>query len=429
MARIHHADVWGTREAKYQWLLAHDLEHTEWRELNPVSPFYLFVPRDDALAATYQRFPSVPDVFPVNSVGIVTARDRLTVHWTPEEVWKTVTVFSRMAPDLARQGYELGEDARDWKVELAQKDLLDSGLRRENIVPVLYRPFDLRHTYYTGRSRGFICMPRPEVMSHMLAGENVAVAVGRAGQVIGSDQWNLIFCTGHMTEFNLYRRGGNNLFPLYIYPTGDRADLFAHHDASERRPNLNPAVASALAAAYGREPEPEEIFHYVYAVLYAPSYRAKYAEFLRTDFPRIPFTSDAALFSELAALGARLVGLHLLKSRELDPPICRFDGSGDGRIGKGAKAGLRYEPSNERVYINATQYFAPVPKEVWEYQVGGYQVCRKWLNDRKERSLGADEVRTYCRIVTALKLTLDIQHEIDAFYPQAEAATVSLSES
>jgi predicted helicase len=219
------------------------------------------------------------------------------------------------------------------------------------------------------------------------------------------------------------------LIPLYLYPAADRGDLFAHLEPTVRQPNLNRKLLLALAEVYGREPMPEDIFHYVYAVLYAPVYREKYAEFLRMDFPRVPFTSDAALFSELAALGARLTALHLLKSPELDSPSCQFDGEGDSRIAKGKKEGLRYEPDEQSVYINPTQYFAPVPKAVWMYHVGGYQVCEKWLKDRKERRLEVDDIRAYCRIVTALKLTLDIQQEINALYPQAESKTVAFKVS
>ena len=146
------------------------------------------------------------------------------------------------------------------------------------------------------------------------------------------------------------------------------------------------------------------------------------------DFPRIPFTADAALFSQLAALGARLTALHLLKSPELDPPACRFEGEGDSRIAKGRKAGLRYEPDEQRVYINPTQYFATVPEAVWKYRVGGYQVCEKWLKDRQECRLEFDDIRTYCRIVTALKLTLGIQQEINTLYPRAESKILPLPE-
>lgn len=185
-ATIHHADLWSTREHKYAWLKNHDLTNTPWTEIAPKPPFYLFVPRDEDELERYNTFPAVTDLFERYSVGIVTARDNLTIHWTPEEVWTTVLNFSRMDPELARQAYRLGKDARDWKVTLAQQDLRQSGPDRDKVVPILYRPFDVRYTYYTGRSRGFHCMPRPEVMRHMLAGENVALAFAR--QVKASPQ-------------------------------------------------------------------------------------------------------------------------------------------------------------------------------------------------------------------------------------------------
>ena len=130
----------------------------------------------------YITFPRITDIFRKYSVGIVTARDRLTIHWTPEEVWTTVLNFSRMDPELARRAYNLGKDAKDWKVTLAQEDLRKSGPSRDHIVSILYRPFDVRHTYYTGRSRGFHCRPRPEIMHHMLAGENVALITARSNK-------------------------------------------------------------------------------------------------------------------------------------------------------------------------------------------------------------------------------------------------------
>jgi hypothetical protein len=370
----------------------------------------------------------VTDIFQVHSVGIVTARDALTIHWTPHEVWTTALNFSRLDPELARQAYNLGRDAQDWKVTLAQEDLKCSGPDRAKIAPILYRPFDVRYTYYTGRSRGFHCRPRPEVMHHMLAGENVGLTVGRAGQVVGLEDWNIVFCTEHITEFNLYRRGGNNLFPLYLYPTAERADLFTAFAPQERRPNLNEKVVAALAQAYGRAPTPEAILHYIYAVLYAPSYREQYAQFLRGDFPRIPFPAGREVFSamaalgqRLAALGQRLAALHLLESPELDLPLARFEGEGDGGVARGARDGLRYDPQAQRVCISASQYFAPVSPAVWEYAIGGYQVAAKWLKDRRERSLSVEEVRTYCRILTALARTIEIQADIDDLYLAVEA--------
>lgn len=426
-AVVRHADMWGLRDVKYSWLNEHDLARTEWCTLTPTSPIYLFVSRDEALESSYRRFVSIPELFPVHSVSIVTARDGLTIHWSPEEVWTTVTAFSRMDPELARDGYNLRKDVRDWKVALAQKDLLASGPSREKITRMLYRPFDIRHTYYTGQSRGFIGQPQKSVMRHMLAGENLALMTPRRVEHIGAWQHAFV-CAVISDHVAVSLKTIDYAFPLYLYPSAARDDLFVHHELSERQPNLNQKLVAALAEAYSREPTSEEIFHYVYAVLYAPAYREKYAEFLRMDFPRVPFTADAGLFQNLTALGARLTALHLLKSPELDPPACRFEGRGDGHIGKGRRAGLRYESDEQRVYINATQYFGPVPEAVWTYQVGGYQPCEKWLKDRQERRLRVDDIRAYCRIVTALKLTIAIQQEINALYPQAESKTIGLSE-
>ncbi|MDD2455674.1 MAG: N-6 DNA methylase [Kiritimatiellae bacterium] len=440
-AAVRHAELHGTREAKCAWLDAHDAAGTRWRKLEPRSGSYLFIRRDETSMRRYERYPSMPAIFPVNSVGIVTARDSLTIHWKPEDVWSTVTVFSKMEPELARRGYGLGKDALDWQVTLAQRDILDSGPARDRVTPVLYRPFDMRHTYYTGRTRGFICRPRAEVMRHMLAGENLALCVGRQGQVVGAGEWSLCFCSNMIEDLNLFYRGGNVNFPLYLYPEPgqpkkDKAGvgryvammLFETKERyGARRPNLDAAVVDALSAAYGKAPAPEDIFRYVYAVLYAPAYRKKYAEFLKSDFPRIPFTADAKLFKRLATLGAKMISLHLLQSPELDPPACRFEGEGDGRVGKDRKAGLRYDTEGARVYVNGAQHFAPVPEAVWTYQVGGYQVCEKWLKDRKGRRLEVEDIRAYCRIVTALCRTVELQYEIDAVYPDAEKQTVSVS--
>ena len=426
-ARVWHAELYGTRESKYDWLDAHEHGDTGWRKLNPTAPFYLFVPRDDTLAAGYQRFIPVPDIFPVNSVGIVTARDHLTIRWSEQEVWDTVRAFSGMDPELARQGYKLGKDAQDWKVTMAQKDLRDSGLKREKIVPILYRPFDLRYTYYTGRSGGFICRPRSEVMRHMLAGENLALITPKRVEHVGN--WQHAFITVFSSEHvSVSLKTIDYHFPLYFYPSTVPKDLFAHHESAERKPNLNTELVTALAKAHGRQPSPEAIFHYVYAVLHAPSYRNKYVQFLRADFPRIPFTTDKDLFDKLAGLGSRLVALHLLESPELDPPTCRFDGEGDTKVARTKARGFRYAPAEQRMHVNRTHYFSPLSPEVYQYRIGGYQVCEKWLKDRKERRLHTTDIRTYCRMVTAIERTITIQQRLDIAYADLEDNCVSLKE-
>lgn len=420
LATVYHADLWGLREDKYDWLLNHDTTTTEWQEIHPQPEFYLFLPRDEAALERYNEFAKVTELCPLNSTGPFTARDRLTIHWTPEEAWQTAVTFANMEPELARQAYKLGRDVRDWKVAWAQRDLKESGLDRDKIVPVLYRPFDVRYTYYTGNSRGFHCMPRREVMQHMLQ-SNLAICIGRQGQAVGiSYGWTLVFCSQHIADLNLFYRGGNVVFPLYLYTDTSRRDLFSTLKPQARQPNLNPQVVAALKAAYGQEPAPEDIFHYVYAVLYAETYREKYAAFLKTDFPRIPFAADFRVFQALAALGERLVNLHLLRLAELDPPVARFQGQGDNRVARTQKQGFRYESREERVYISKTQYFEPVPLELWEYQIGGYQVLEKWLKDRRDRRLSLEEIKTYCHVVTAIQRTIALQEEIDALYPEAE---------
>nr|MBC7243800.1 N-6 DNA methylase [Chloroflexota bacterium] len=424
-AVVRHADLYGSREAKYEWLKAHDIADTGWRELKPKLPFYLFVPQSEAYFEHYSRFPSVNNVFVESNTGLIAGRDRLAIQFSRDEVWHTVLTFSQMPPELARQAFQLGKDARDWSITAAQKDLNTFGFNKERIVPILYRPFDVRYTYYTGRNKGFLRWCYPHFMRHMLAGENVGLVTARQMDTSGIQQ---VFVANSVIDAHSITSAVSisYLFPLYLYPDTSKKDLFSKPEPDEREPNLDPTVVAALASAYGWEPTPEDIFHYVYAVLYAPTYRTKYAEFLRMDFPRIPFTADAELFRQLAALGERLVALHLLKSPELDPPIARFQGEGDGKVIVSGKKGLRYDAERKRVYINPNQYFEGVPPEVWAYQIGGYQVCHKWLKDRRDRTLTLDDIRTYCRIVTALARTIELQQEIDGPYPEAEKEIVPL---
>jgi len=430
LAVVHHTDLWGLREAKYQWLDAHNIKHTDWSELNPASPFYFFVPRDTTGEEEYHTFLAVTELFPLNVTGIITSKDELCIDFNERALLAKIYPLQdrNLSDDYIRQYLAalLGRNPSKvenytWQISAARNSLQSINKLDEKIFPILYRPFDVRKILY---HNSIVWRTRAEVMRHMLAGENVALITPKQNKnEFGALAADTIGAHKSVAAYDI-----NYYFPLYLYPSANRGDLFAHHEPTERRANMNPKVVAVLSEAYGREPSPEDIFHYVYAVLYALAYREKYVEFLRMDFPRIPFTADAGLFAELAVLGARLAALHLLKSSELDPPACRFEGQGESLMAKGRKAGLRYEPGEQRVYINQTQYFAPVPEAVWTYQVGGYQVCEKWLKDRQERRLEVEDIRTYCRIVTALKLTLDIQSKINDLYPQAESNTVAFQE-
>jgi len=409
--RVCHADLYGRQEEKYAWLDRRTLKTARYRPIRPQSPFYFFIPQDTKHLQTYLSWPQIAEIFPLHSVGIVTARDRLTIHWTPEEVWRTVLNFSRLKPEIAREVYQLGKDVRDWKVSLAQEDLLrEGGPHRDKIVPILYRPFDVRYTYYTGISRGFLCMPRPEVMRHMLAGKNLALITPKQHKSdFGALVTNVI--GGHKTvaAFDI-----NYYFPLYLYEGGTEREL-----RPEQKPNLVDWLLPKLRAAYGFRPSPEQVVAYLYAVLYSPTYRKKYAEQLRTDFPRVPWTAEGKLFRQMARLGQRLIGLHLLDSPELDPPAAKYHGRGNDMIHQ-----VRYDETTQRLYINPDNYFEPISPAIWTYQIGGYQVLAKYLKDRKGRRL--DDPVLYLRIATAIARTLEVQGQIDALYPEVESNVLSL---
>lgn len=419
--KIYHSDLWGTRGDKYDWLSENNIKTTKWKEIKPELDFYLFTPEDPKLLKSYQKFYKIKDIFPVNNIGIVTARDSLTIGWTADEIYNRVKNFVRLEPELARQTYQLGVDVRDWKVEFAQKDVRESGLTSDKVVPILYRPFDVRYTYYTGNSRGFHCMPRGEVMYHMMK-ENIALCVGRQAGVIGSDNYDIVFVADKIVDCNLYRRGGELVFPLYCY-SGDRGKskqpfvqmmLFEPViQYNERKANIAAEVLEKLKTDYKKEVSPEAIFYYIYAVLYSNIFREKYKEFLKIDFPRIPFTKDFKLFTQVGKLGLLLSEIHLLKSPKIEKPKTKFPVGGSSKVEK-------WYYDERKVWINDEQYFEGIAESAWSYTIGGYQVCEKWLKDRKGKVLSLDEIKTYCKIVTAILKTMDIQHEIDILYPKIE---------
>lgn len=438
-AKIYHADLWGTRENKYAQLFEQDVIVTEWKQIEPQSPFYLFAPQNVDLLSEYNHGWKITDVFPTNSAGIVTARDHLSIHWTEQDIWKTVQDFAQLPVEEARVKYDLREDVRDWKVNLAQTDIKSSGPQKERIHPILYRPFDIRHTYYTGQTRGFHCMPRSEVMSNVVIGENLGLITTR--QVTNLDFCHVL-CSRYLIELKVGSHDrSTNLFPLYLYPTDDTRKQTSLFDVSPwppdianngRVPNLAPAFVEDMAQTLGltfqpfpavaASPDaftPEDIFHYIYAIFHSPTYRARYAEFLKIDFPRMPLTSDAALFRRLCALGQELVALHLLETPAVQQFITRYPIAGDDTVAKGYP---KYTPpigqEAGRVYINKTQYFSGIAPELWEFQIGGYQVLDKWLKDRRGRVLSYEELTHYQKTAVALQQTMTLMEQIDEAIPE-----------
>ncbi len=417
-AKVHYADMWGTRDSKYHALFETDIGTIQWAILNPDSPYYFFVQREEELRPEYEKGWKITDIFLVNGVGVVTGRDSMTIEFDPEHLWSRVRDFASLSEEEARQNYDLGKDARDWRVATAQADVRGSGPNKKNVVPILYRPFDFRFTYYTGSSRGFYASPCTKVMQNMTGGRNVGLVWTRP---MSPNFAFSVLATGLLVDQcavgnKSVGAGISYMGPIYLYPAEGEMQL-----DEERRANLNPEFIKVFSNKLGlkfiedgkgdlKETfGPEDIFYYAYAVFHLPIYRSRYAEFLKIDFPRLPLTSSLELFRALSHLGGELVALHLMESPILNTPVTKWHGSTpSNEVEK-----ITY--SDETVWIDKgqTEGFRGVPENVWNFHTGGYQVCEKWLKDRKGRILSAEDITHYQKIVVALNETIRLMKEID----------------
>lgn len=249
-------------------------------------------------------------------------------------------------------------------------------------------------------------MPRDDVMKHMLE-ENIGIAIGRQGLAVGDDHpWNLIFVSSSIIDFNLFYRGGGLLAPLYLYPDDHKEDIFS---SEERQYNIEPKLLEQFRSKW-QDFQPEQLFYFIYAVLHSPTYRQKYAQYLRMDFPRVPFPEDYEPFRALADLGKELADLHLLTSPQLSHPLARYQGLGSNDLVED----IKYDPETGTIRINKDKYFEGIAPEVWNFHIGGYQVLHKYLKDRKGKIL-ADHIH-YCKVVTALARTIELQRQVDEVY-------------
>ena len=446
-ANVHYADLWGTRQDKYTALSEMDLSTTPWIELQPKSPYFLFVPRDESQEADYHGYEPLSEAFLVSGNGIGTDRDDL--FYDHDRLLLSQRIMSFYSDEGLQQPFrELYHVQNSSGYPLLARRLATS-YDDAHIQQCTYRPFDRRWLYYDPK---LTSRPAFEVMKH-LAGENLALLVTRQ---VSTGCFQHVFVANGLVDrdpLSLATRERTQIFPLYLDPTPtnktskQRAliDTFPWPpDAHGRVPNLAPAFVAEVEARLGLKfapsqtfevsetskvsPEvftPEDLFHYIYAIFHAPAYRSRYAEFLKMDFPRVPITSDPALFRQLAALGRELVALHLLDADAapaLLKPITRYPVGGDSTVEKGHP---RYDEAQRRVYISKDnvqtgkqgQYFEGVPPEVWDFQVGGYQPCQKWLKDRVGRQLTYDDLTHYQRIVVALNETIRLMAEIDAAIP------------
>lgn len=386
-----------------------------WTELDPRAPLYLFRPRDHVAAQAYDAFPHISKIFPVNVLGYQTHRDHFTIAFDKSTIESRVaTMVDTKLSDLDIKGQFGLSDNRDWNVEGARASLRRNGRAEKGIVPTLYRPFDIRWCHF-----GYELMdyPRTEIIQHVVGRKNIQLLVPR--QVTGD--W------GHVCVSNLVpescvvsskSKEQNYTFPLYLYASkpGDRPrlpDLFGNNDpfhGKERIENIGPAFRKRLDAELGQHHAPEAVLGYVYAILYASTYRETYADFLMPDFPRIPITLDNKIYNRLASLGSALIEAHLLQAVPTRG-LGGFRGQGFQLVEE-----VRYDPEGQWLRINDTQGFENVPAEVWEFSLGSYQVLEKYLKERQGRVITLDDIESVEVIINVIDFTIDKMDEIDAIY-------------
>jgi len=318
--KVYHSERWGVRQWKYAWLLVNDIKTTDWQKLSPTSPYYFFIPREEKGRKVYEKYWKITDIFPINCVGIVTARDKFVIDFNKDTLKRRIAMFRNLSiPDeLVKQTFKL-KDTSTFKFRKSREAISKDENWNKYFTEILYRPFDKRNIYYTN-----IVIERPllEVMRHMMR-ENLGLLTCRQQNKVGF--YHTLVCDTIVESCVVSNktREINYLFPLYLYREKDSSKkrsikstvmLFeSRADYEVKTPNLSLALVDQLTKAFKETPSPEQILFYIYSVLYSNTYRTKYAEFLKVDFPRIPFIKDYKLFCKMAGYGKRLVDLHLME--------------------------------------------------------------------------------------------------------------------
>ncbi len=439
-ATVKHAHLWSAqRKGKYEWLDTHQVESTEWTTLKPSSPHYWFIPQDHKLLSEYETGWKITEMMPVNVLGFQSHRDDFANAMSKAELEQRFTKLheSKMTDEEAKRAFQV-QDSSTWKLHDARKRLRSTPDWKSKISEISYRPFDNRWCYYDVAA---VDRPRTELLCHVAWRDNLCLSVVRQTKAAA---WHHAFVsTLPAPAVFLEIKDGSTECPLYLYPgkvlPQDESLLREDPPKEERRPNFSMEFIADLMKRMDvtftrdglgnlkkRIVGPEAVFNYAYAVFHSPAYRARYAEFLRTDFPRLPLTRDFELFSKLVGLGGHLVDLHARgkgDGESIGFPIKGEDVISEVRWEKVEEAS-RPLPSNKkgqdapstltgRVWINDQQYFDNVPQEAWEFPIGGYLPAQRWLKDRKGRQLHFDELVDWPRIVNALHETGRLMREID----------------
>jgi hypothetical protein len=366
--------------------------------------------------AEYGQFHKITEIMPVHPTGILTARDGFAIDFTDEPLRHRMQIFTDKGLSDNAVADRLGiSENYAWRIAEARRSLRSAKKPQDAIRNLYYRPFDVRRVIF---HPAVVWRPRMEVMRHLLGGrKNMALVTSRMTK--GEEFAHAMVSRDIVEVIAISSKTSNNAFVFPLFLAGEEESGQGRLSESVSEPNFSPQFLRILAQRLGAptlEPyglpggvTPQEIGYFVYAVLYCPSYRARYAEFLKIDFPRLPLTSNLELFRSLASLGGQLVAVHLLESLKLDHPITEY-------LGGRAHEVERVSWSKNTVWLNKTQTtgFRGVREEVWNFHIGGYQVCQKWLKDRRGRTLSKDDIIHYQKIVVAVAETIRLMKEIDA---------------
>lgn len=380
--KIYYHDLYGKRKDKYEFLYENDLNSIKWTLVKNNEPFYLFLPQNNDLLEEYNKGISVKDMFMLSSVGIVSSKDAILISTNNKK--------------LEQQVYNFYNE-----------------FDKKYIKEIAYRPFDTQKIYYDIKK---VERPRIDIMEHFLEGKNLGLSIPR--QLKGpKTEWNHCFLTTTITDQALTSGGNgpNNIFPLYLYPTTRSKKFlkkenpnFNEENFTSKIENFKESFRTFIDELYKEKFSPEDILGYIYAVLFHKFYREKYLDFLKIDFPKIPFTKDKNTFKNLSKLGLKLINLHLLKNNELDfnvgEALFKDIKNKNFKIQK-----IKYNKDTKELFINESLYFNKVSPEIYEFKIGGYAVLDKYLKSHKEEDI---DHKYFTLIIQTLDETLKIQDEI-----------------
>jgi hypothetical protein len=387
---VYHAELYGKQKIKFEALDNATINNLNWKRLDYQEPYYFFVPKNFASSKDYEDGFKLSELFAISNTGIQTKRDSLTIHFNVADLDEAKKDLISLDEISLKKKYELPADGRDWTIAGAKKDVIEN----EPIVQkILYRPFDIRNTLYTGKTKGFLAYPRAETSKHLVNKENISLITLRLN---GENERFVVLETKYLIEKGSLASGNYSFFPLYVYA-----------EDGSKIPNLKKSIVAEIERVTG-DTTPENILDYIYAVLHSPSYRSKYREFLKIDFPRVPYPKNVEKFRKLVEYGQELRELHLLESPKLNQLYTTYPESGSDKVESGYP-----KFKDNRVYINEKQYFGNVTEEIWNFYIGGYQPARKWLKDRRMRELSSEDIEHYQKLITALVETDRIMKQID----------------